>query len=158
MGIDNRRAMEVEMDFTEAYSKRYKKSYSVALMDVDYFKAYNDCYGHQAGDEALISIANALKNTMRETDRLYRYGGEELLMLMSSTSTEEAMIAAERARIAVDELKIPHVASPLEHLTISGGIASSDDEEWQVLVDSADTALYRAKANGRNQTCKGKIV
>ncbi len=158
MGIGNRRAMEVEMDFTEAYSKRYKKNYSVALMDVDYFKAYNDCYGHQAGDDALIAIANALKSTMRETDRLYRYGGEELLMLMPSTDIDDAVIAAERARIAVEDLKISHMASPLEHITISAGVASSDEEEWQVLVDNADTALYKAKGNGRNQTCEIELT
>jgi diguanylate cyclase (GGDEF)-like protein len=158
MGIGNRRAMEVEMDFTQAYSKRYKKNYSVALMDVDYFKAYNDRYGHQAGDDALIAIANALKGTMRETDRLYRYGGEELLMLMPSTDIGDALTAAERARIAVEELKIPHMASPLEHLTISAGVASSDEEEWQILVDNADTALYQAKDCGRNQTCESDLV
>jgi diguanylate cyclase (GGDEF)-like protein len=155
MHIGNRRAMEVELSFTEASSKRYQKNYSVALMDIDFFKKYNDHYGHQAGDDALIAVANALKEAMRESDRLYRYGGEELLMLMAEATDDDRLTAAERAREAVEDLNIEHIACPLAKLTISIGVASSrGDEPWHSLVARADKALYQAKNSGRNRVCE----
>jgi len=150
MEIGNRRAMKVELSFSEDLAKRYKQTYAVALMDVDFFKNYNDHYGHPAGDEVLTKIASTVKESMRETDRLFRYGGEEILMLLPEVRDKYALIAAERARKAVDNLKIPHIGSPLGHITISAGVASEDGENWQDLVSRADKALYRAKKSGRN--------
>lgn len=153
MGIGNRRAMEVELVFTEAASRRYKKSYAVALIDVDYFKCYNDHYGHQCGDDVLSLIAMAMKDSMRETDRIYRYGGEEILMLMPETETEEAMIAADRARQSVLTMHLPHMKSPIGCLTVSIGVAAAESEAWAELIKRADIALYEAKSMGRNQVC-----
>jgi len=150
MEIGNRRAMKVELSFCEDLAKRYKKTYAVALIDVDFFKKYNDHYGHHAGDEVLSTIAFTVKESMRETDRLFRYGGEEILMLLPEVRDQYAFIATDRARKAVDDLKIPHIESPIGHVTISAGVASEDGENWQELVDRADKALYRAKELGRN--------
>ena len=154
MKIGNRRAMEMDLDYTESTANRYGKAYSIALLDVDYFKNYNDHYGHQAGDIALQSLANIIQQTMRNTDRVYRFGGEELLMLMPETQSDTALVAAERVRQAVVDLKIPHEKSPFSAITISIGIASGFKEPWSDLVVKADQALYQAKNDGRNHVCE----
>jgi diguanylate cyclase (GGDEF)-like protein len=151
MEIGNRRAMEAELSFAEASARRYKKNFAVALIDVDLFKKYNDYYGHQMGDKALQMLATAIKTCIRETDRIYRYGGEEILLLMPETTPEEALRVAERAREAVENNKLPHVESPLDVLTISVGVAFGGQEPWQSLVERADQSLYRAKDAGRNK-------
>lgn len=150
MKIGNRRAMNDELDFTEASARRYNKSYAIALIDVDYFKDYNDCYGHPMGDRALQMLARAVKSSMRDTDRLYRYGGEELLLLMPETHTLEATVAAERVRKAVEVSQLVHATSPLGYLTISIGVAAGEKAPWLSLVKRADAALYKAKNLGRN--------
>jgi len=157
MGIGNRRAMEVELSSAEALAKRYKKTYSVALIDVDFFKNYNDHYGHQAGDDTLVAIVCAIKSSMREIDKLFRYGGEEVLLLLPETIAEYALIAAERARKAVRALQLLHSGSPLDRVTISIGIASEQGEEWRALVARADQALYKAKASGRDKVCDADV-
>jgi len=154
MKIGNRRAMEVDLNVTQASAKRYNRTYAVALIDVDFFKKYNDYYGHQAGDDALVAIANAIKSVLRKTERLYRYGGEELLLLLPETTGENALVAADRTRKAVQDIQFPHVESPLGQLTISIGVASEHKEEWLELVARADKALYKAKQSGRNRVCE----
>lgn len=151
MGIGNRRAMEVELDYTEASARRYQKTYAIALIDVDWFKKYNDHYGHQQGDEALKALATAVQGSMRDSDRLYRYGGEELLLLMPEAGAVEAYFAAERVRAAVEGMHMPHEESVFGVLTVSIGLAAEAAESWQVLVDRADKALYQAKEHGRNR-------
>ena len=149
--IGNRRAMEVELAFTEASSRRYQKPYAVALLDVDFFKQYNDYYGHQMGDKTLLAFAETIKGQMRDEDRVFRYGGEELLLLMPDTSSEDAMVVAERARRSVEEMMLPHVDSFYGVVTLSVGVARGQDEPWQELVKRADIALYEAKDTGRNR-------
>ena len=151
MKIGNRRAMEVELDFTEASAIRYKKNYAIALLDVDIFKKYNDHYGHQQGDMALKKLADIIKDNMRDVDRVYRYGGEEILLLMPGSSRADAIIAADRIRQAVLDSKIPHSESPLGWLTVSVGVADGAEKPWVEVVSAADKALYRAKAGGRNK-------
>ncbi len=153
LGIGNRRAMEADLAFNEASAKRYQKYYAVALLDVDYFKKYNDHYGHQAGDKALQAITQAIKSVKRDSDRLYRYGGEELLLIMPNTDRDGAKIAAERLRQAVEAMQHIHNESPLAYLTVSIGTASDQAGEWEALVKSADEALYAAKNGGRNMVC-----
>ncbi len=157
MGIGNRRAMEVELSYTEASAKRYKRTYAVALIDVDLFKQYNDHYGHQAGDEALVRIVDAVKLSMRKSDRIFRYGGEEILLLLPETSGGDALTAAERARTAVQDIQLSHEESPLGQVTISIGVASEQQERWQQLINRADRALYNAKESGRNTVCEDAL-
>jgi len=154
LGIGNRRAMEVDLAFTEADAIRHHKAYAVALLDIDFFKGFNDTYGHQTGDDALRVVAQTIKQTVRTSDRVFRYGGEEILILMPEANMESAFKCADRARKAVEHLQIPHGGSPLQVLTLSGGVASEKEGVWMDLVEKADKALYRSKNNGRNCTTK----
>ncbi len=158
MKIGNRRAMEIDLNFTEASAKRYNRPYAAALIALDLFKKYNDHYGHQAGDDALKAIAGAIKLSMRKTDRLYRYGGEELLLLLPETCGENARVAAERTRKAVQAIQLPHAKSPLGQVTISIGVAYDHREGWQALVARADKALYKAKQSGRNKVYEEALL
>ena len=157
MGIGNRRAMEVDLDHTHASALRYDQVYSLLLLDVDYFKLYNDSYGHQKGDEALKDVASTMKKQIRASDRLYRYGGEELLLLLPSTDAESADFVAKKLVSSVQDKAIPHRESPIECLTISSGCTSvyknpqKKYAHWEEVVEVADKALYRAKEGGRNR-------
>jgi len=152
--IGNRRAMEVDLAFTEADAIRHHKTYAVALLDIDFFKGFNDTYGHQTGDDALRVVAQTIKQTVRTSDRVFRYGGEEILILMPEANMESAFKCADRARKAVENLQVPHEGSPLGLLTLSGGVASEKEGVWMDLVEKADKALYLSKNNGRNCTTK----
>jgi diguanylate cyclase (GGDEF)-like protein len=156
LGIGNRRAMEAGLVFTEASAKRANSSYAIALLDVDYFKKYNDYYGHQAGDDALQQITRAIKSNLRDSDQLYRYGGEEFLLLMPDTDISDAVVGAERIRLAVEAMNEPHTESPYGRLTVSIGVDSKRAGDWEDLVRYADLALYKAKGEGRNRTCKSE--
>ena len=156
LNIGNRRAMEVDLQYTHQVSVRYKRPYTVVLIDVDHFKKYNDHYGHQAGDNALQAVAKFIKDYIRGADRVYRYGGEELLLLLPETCLYNAGIMVGRVINGISELQIPHEESPLGRLTISAGIASQDPTKyvvanWEKVVLRADAALYDAKEAGRNQ-------
>lgn len=151
MGIGNRRAMEVDLAFTEADAKRHKKSYAVSLVDIDYFKKYNDHYGHQSGDEALRQVADIVKATVRDSDRVFRYGGEEILIVMPETDLKAAQLCIERVRQSLEEAAIPHQHSPFGFLTVSGGVAAGVASPWATLVADADKGLYEAKGAGRNR-------
>lgn len=154
-GLGNRRAMEVDLEHTHSQAVRYNRSYSVALFDVDHFKLYNDCYGHKEGDSALRRISEHLLKSIRTCDRLYRYGGEEILLIMPETTLYGALILADRTLASLAEMKIPHEMSPLGILTLSCGVASQVEvngyKEWDGLVDLADRGLYSSKNNGRNR-------
>jgi len=149
-GVGNRRAMEVELKHCHAQSERLCNYYSIALLDIDFFKKYNDHYGHQAGDDTLRMVAQAAKSALRDADRFFRYGGEEFLVLMPNTVAEDAMICAERIRSSIEALKIEHRPTELGSLTVSLGVAASLAGDWQLMLKSADKALYEAKSTGRN--------
>ncbi|MFT7560162.1 MAG: diguanylate cyclase (GGDEF)-like protein [Flavobacteriales bacterium] len=152
LGIGNRRAMEVDLHSMCAEAKRYSKPFSVAMIDVDKFKLYNDHYGHQQGDEALKQICQIILTSMRDGDRLYRYGGEELLLLLNNTEQDLAAVAAERIRSAIVDSKIEHCKSDFGVVTVSMGlVAWRDSLSKTSLIELADAALYRAKAGGRNR-------
>ena len=153
--IGNRRAMEVDLIHTQADAVRHNRSYAVALIDVDYFKNYNDFYGHQKGDEILIAIAKMIKKTVRTSDRVFRYGGEEILILMPESDQDKAFKCAERVRVAIEKLSLTHEKSPLKQVTVSAGIASETKGKWDDLVGRADKALYMSKHDGRNRTSEG---
>lgn len=153
-GLGNRRAMEVDLDHTHAQAVRYKRTYTVAIFDVDYFKLYNDTYGHKAGDTALRRISEHLQSCIRKSDRLYRYGGEEILLVLPETNLHGAMILAERTLAGFAGLNIAHRKSPFGHITLSCGLACQAEDDgypsWDGLVDLADRGLYASKSRGRN--------
>ncbi len=157
MQIGNRRAMEVDLAHTHSAAKRYHQHYSVLLMDIDCFKLYNDFYGHQAGDEALKSVAEILNLNIRKADRLYRYGGEELLLILPNTEVEQAGEVAKKLVSLVARAAIPHEKSTYQILTISCGGADvvakgGIIDDWKSLVELADKNLYKAKNEGRNRS------
>lgn len=153
--IGNRRAMEVDLEHTHASAQRYQRPYAIALLDVDHFKLYNDYYGHVAGDEVLKQLALFLKSVVRKTDRVYRYGGEEILLLLPETLPDGALALGQRLINGLAEKRIPHELHPLKVVTLSGGISGFDqaasDEPWFDVVQRADCALFGAKTRGRNQ-------
>jgi two-component system cell cycle response regulator len=153
--LGNRLRLHEELEALRGRVERYGHNYSAVLCDVDYFKLYNDRYGHLAGDEVLQKVANTIIDQCRRGDTAYRYGGEEFLIVLPEQSLESATAIADRLRLAVEDLRIPHEAKdPPGIVTISAGVAtlsagankSADD-----LLGEADTALYRAKQSGRNR-------
>ena len=153
LNIGNRRALEMELALTEAQSRRQQQPFAVTMFDVDWFKRYNDQYGHPMGDKALQLIVNAIKSCMRSSDRLYRYGGEELMLLTPNSDGAAGLAVADRARKTVEAQCLLHSESPLEVLTVSAGVAWGLGVDSSALINAADKALYRAKENGRNQVC-----
>jgi diguanylate cyclase (GGDEF)-like protein len=154
LAIGNRRAMELALDHAHGLARRYGRAYSVVLFDVDHFKAFNDLYGHSAGDEILRQIAHCLGTSARKSDSLYRYGGEEILMVLPETGLDGARQAAERARASVERLAIVHDGCAFGVVTVSAGVGTSGDAppvDWHPVVEQADAALYRAKRDGRNR-------
>jgi diguanylate cyclase (GGDEF)-like protein len=150
-GLRNRRALDEDLPTLQARCARYGHELSAVMIDLDQFKAYNDRFGHPAGDEALRQVAHVLLSTGRQTDLFYRYGGEELLCLLPQGAAA-AGLAAERLRRAVQALGMPHPDSAHGVVTFSAGVASwtpSTPAEGGLLA-AADQALYRAKAGGRN--------
>ena len=156
MDVGNRRAMEVDLSHTHAAAMRYDQVYTVLLLDIDHFKLYNDFYGHQLGDEALRQVANLLKNNIRASDRIYRYGGEELLVVLPHTNTIQAQVAGNKMVSILAKQAIPHEKSRYGCLTISCGTGCSlrDGQvlkSWEAVVEQADQNLYMAKEGGRNR-------
>ncbi|SCB83372.1 GGDEF domain-containing protein [Kosakonia oryziphila] len=153
-GVGNRRYFDLCIDREWRASKRNNKSLSLLLIDVDHFKRYNDCYGHQRGDECLQQIATAMRNALdRPTDILFRYGGEEFCALLPETHSAEAVEIAERLRVSVQRLGLPHANSPERIVSVSIGVASTNQQqhtEYGQLIQSADDLLYVAKRAGRN--------
>lgn len=131
------------------------REYSIAIFDVDFFKAFNDTYGHQAGDVALCAVADALLGQCRGGDGAYRFGGEEFVVILAEQGPAGAMAAAERMRAAIEARQIPHVhGAGCRVLTVSAGTASAatrDGLSPEELLRLADGALYDAKASGRNR-------
>ena len=157
--VGNRRAMEQALDQTHALARRHGRTYSVVLFDVDHFKAFNDRHGHPSGDETLRQIAQCLGKCARTSDSLFRYGGEEFLMLLPETKLAGACDVAERARAAVERLAIPHNGCAFGVVTVSAGVGTLADNltrDWHPVVEQADAALYRAKRDGRNRVGLGE--
>ncbi len=154
--IANRRQLDQTRKKEWMRGIREQQEYSVVLIDVDYFKAYNDNYGHQCGDEALVNVAKALvRSTKRPTDLVARYGGEEFAVVLPNTNAKAAAVLAEQMLRNVEQLAIEHDFSAVtDHVTVSAGVASampSIDEQPSALFAKADKALYQAKEQGRNQ-------
>lgn len=151
--IGNRRAMDAALREIQEQVTRKKKTYALALIDVDYFKAFNDHYGHLAGDDALTKIAASISDSIRVVDSLYRYGGEEFLVIFPEETLEGASISAERIRRSVEHLRTEHTKSNCGVVTVSIGISAltDDSEHWESVLRRADAALYEAKRTGKNR-------
>ncbi len=154
-GVANRRYLKQFIKREWRRETRHGHPVAMIMVDIDHFKAYNDHYGHQQGDECLRRVARVLRSHLRRpTDLLVRYGGEEFLGVLLETESERALQLAETMRKAVEDLSLPHVASPVsESVTISAGVAakSARNSTFRALLAAADEALYRAKDGGRNR-------
>jgi diguanylate cyclase (GGDEF)-like protein len=153
-GLYNRLKLSEDLEQLHARSLRYAEEYCVAMCDVDNFKSYNDIYGHQAGDLALRTVAAALLGAARKSDGVYRYGGEEFLLVLPNQPQLGAKAFMQRALDRVRDLKIVHSGDPLGQLTLSAGIAAFNAghrPDAETLLGEADAALYAAKAAGRNR-------
>jgi len=156
-GVANRRAFDYRIPLQFAHAARQKEPLSVVMCDVDHFKAFNDHYGHPAGDECLKQVSAALaQSCKRATDFVARYGGEEFALLLPATPPDGALRVIDTARRELARLAIPHARSQVaEVVTFSAGLASYEagrDAHPEDLVKRADQALYRAKHLGRNRT------
>lgn len=158
-GIANRRHFEEALRLELKRARRTGAPLSLVLLDIDFFKKYNDRYGHVAGDDCLRQVAAALRATLvRPTDLAARYGGEEFAMILPATGQVGARYVAERLRLAILDLNIAHADNPHGIATISAGVstfhgAPGEDDDPDAFVRQADALLYRAKAQGRNRVC-----
>ena len=137
-------------------AKRYNQSFSLIIVDIDFFKKFNDTYGHQAGDAVLRQVAQTLKKNSRTTDYVCRYGGEEMGIILPNTSDEEALYSAKRMNKAIAEKSFYLNSTDTGNVTISVGVATFPDDAVtaQELIEHADKGLYYAKEHGRNQVVK----
>lgn len=157
-GLHNRRFFDEHYKIALGQAIRQKHPLSIFMVDIDYFKQYNDYYGHPAGDKILIKVAATLKAQIsRSSDMLARYGGEEFVLVLPNMTEEHGLHFAEKLIAAVTELQLPHLKSKGDKvISISIGLSTYDPNqhrEVSALIDAADTALYKAKQQGRNQAC-----
>ncbi|MBQ4832050.1 diguanylate cyclase [Pseudoalteromonas sp. MMG010] len=157
-GVSNRRALDERLNHDLQIAKRNQWPLSLLILDIDYFKNYNDYYGHIAGDECLVTIASILKSVpLRDSDNIARYGGEEFVILLPDTDKKGAQTKALQVIHAINRLQLPHEKSLVSsHITVSIGISTFDKIDKITLDDalkSADKALYLAKKTGRNRYC-----
>ena len=148
-GLYNRRGLQNRMDNILAVDTC---EHFILLLDIDHFKAYNDNYGHMMGDQALIQVSAAIRNSVRSRDIVARFGGEEFMVVLTSSSAESAFQTAERIRQRVYDLKIAHRfnESVATHVTISIGMTPLVSGDIDSAIKRADSALYEAKNQGRN--------
>lgn len=157
--------------FDETYANEWKRArrngtpLSIIMMDIDYFKRFNDTYGHAAGDTCLQQVARAISSAAkRSMEFVARYGGEEFVAVLPGTDIKGGRVVAENMRNFVEKLKIPHLKSEVsDYVTISVGLASLElpldqDEKSQTLINAADNMLYKAKEKGRNRVCHEKLT
>ncbi|GAB3515041.1 GGDEF domain-containing response regulator [Photobacterium alginatilyticum] len=162
-GLFNRRRFDEVLNEEWKRGTRSQQPLSFIILDIDHFKAYNDTYGHQAGDDCLREVARTLASVpLREMDKIARIGGEEFAIILPETDREGVMLAAERIRESIDELNIPHSSSlSHQHLTISVGVSTVVPDlafSSRKLLEAADDALYEAKRRGRNCCCSTEVI
>ena len=153
--LGNRLRLREDLETLGAQAHRYDHSYCAMLCDVDFFKAYNDTYGHLAGDEVLKRVAGVISENLRGGDMAYRYGGEEFLIVLPEQSLESGVSIADRLRRAVEDLRLPHEENPAGVVTVSLGVAAlaagEPEKSADDLLREAAAALDRAKEAGRNR-------
>jgi diguanylate cyclase (GGDEF)-like protein len=154
-GLANRRTFDEQLKRAWKQAVREKGSLSLLMMDVDYFKLFNDRYGHLAGDECLRTVGSILAAApLRGSDLAARFGGEEFAVLLPRAGTEGAFLIADRIRQALADRQVPHIANPASIATVSIGVATlrpTAEADEKLLIQRADMALYQAKKGGRNQ-------
>lgn len=150
--LNNRRAMEATLSREVELAKRSRSILSLITLDIDHFKKINDSYGHLTGDKVIVEVANALQNAVRSCDIVFRYGGEEFVVILSNTDTHGAHLLAERVRKTIADQLIPHEDGDI-NISVSLGVASFEQlDDGRSLFSKADAALYQAKRTGRNRT------
>ncbi len=152
-GMLNRTAYNMSMEQAVREFKRYEEPTVLAMVDIDHFKSFNDNYGHKVGDCILKSVATSISNSVRPSDLVFRFGGEEFTVLLKKISMDSAKIVSERIRENVEKLKNMHEGQELG-VTISLGYTSLNKNDSEITwFDRADQAMYLAKENGRNCIC-----
>jgi diguanylate cyclase (GGDEF)-like protein len=152
-GAWNRHRLETDLQTELSRAKRHDRPLSLVMFDIDYFKRINDGWGHLAGDHVLRTIAQTVWGKLRAHDMIFRYGGEEFLLLLPEINMDGARVVAEKARVAVSQLSIQFRNSRLPQITVSFGVATTPDNgrTGNELLEAVDAALYNAKKNGRNR-------
>lgn len=155
VGVGNRRAFDGQLADKWNHAISHGTPLSLIMLDIDYFKPYNDTYGHQLGDDCLRKVATAIDEVLKTTgQKVFRYGGEEFSILLPETDQAGAREIAEQIRRTVEGLQIPHIGSKIaDFVTISLGVATTiptADDMTPDFIEAADRALYKAKLNGRN--------
>jgi len=150
-GLHSRQYLIADLSKRMALAQRNSRTFSIALIDIDYFKRINDTFGHLVGDRVLQSFGVALKAAMRQSDVVARYGGEEFVIVMPDSSIDAAEIAAERVREKIEHLRFDEIGG--EQITVSLGVTEwiVTDKGVETIIDRADRALYKAKSAGRNK-------
>lgn len=150
-GIGNRAAWNLAFSREVKLAERHKTDLSLLVMDVDHFKKINDTYGHQQGDKYLKHIADTLQSSIRETDQVFRYGGEEFVVLLNNTCAQDAALTAERIRLQV-AMSPTHLDGQQVFASVSIGVAHlAEGEDEHRFFERADSAMYAAKKAGRNR-------
>ncbi|MEK6673066.1 MAG: sensor domain-containing diguanylate cyclase [Nitrospirota bacterium] len=158
-GLNNHRTFQERLEVEIARSKRFDHKLSLLMIDIDYFKKFNDNYGHCVGDEVLRRVACLLAESTRNIDFAARYGGEEFVLILPETTNEGAILTAERIRGAIAKRKMSIDGKDLS-VTVSIGAASfpEDATDREMLIERADNALYSAKKSGRNRVVAYKDI
>lgn len=154
-GLFNHRHFQESLSREISRAERYHRPLALLIIDIDYFKKYNDIHGHLRGDTVLKEMAQIMRLSTREIDIIARYGGEEFVIILPETNPEASKIVAERVRKRVEEYRFFGAQGEEVKLTVSIGLAAAEIHpiDKYTLVNSADEALYRAKESGRNQVC-----
>jgi len=156
-GCYNRRKLDIDIVAEISRAKQTKKPVSLLMVDIDWFKSYNDFHGHPLGDELLKKLVRLLSKNVRASDHIYRYGGEEFALLLPGAGKVQAVYVASRLRDIVESESFDGEADsqPDKSITISIGVSifPVDVKNWSELIKAADSALYRAKQTGRNKVC-----
>lgn len=152
-GLFNRRYLEESVEREFARAERQQQALSIIMLDVDYFKRFNDTFGHNAGDMVLRELGTFLHKQIRNSDIACRYGGEEIMLLLPEASTDVAKSRAETIREGVKHILVGHHSQVFDALTVSLGVATFPEhgKTPETLIAAADAALYRAKKEGRDR-------
>lgn len=156
-GAGNRLSFYETIEKTHHRACRYAYGYGIIMCDIDNFKLYNDTYGHLAGDNVLRRVADSIRRSIRMSDDVFRYGGEEMVITLPDQDINTSITVAEKIREGIESMGIEHRGAANGILTISCGVAAFDMEKlenkWEDILEDADKALYKAKSAGKNRVC-----